>query len=533
MGAFIHYPFESLHLPADLSAKATYNSSAPDVHSFASYRPDPKTAIEVRRESSDQDATPLLMHRRPVQPLEIGIGDSKVNVDGPPKTRPPTASTDELDMPLKTMAGSNDTRASRTYSLRIRQQPISARACGFGERDRRVVDPPPILEMQVEDPQASPQELASYLRSPYCVVHCRIWDPINDCDDSAMPGTIDRRQQRRLVGTLVASPFVGKDEFGGVGCFFLFPDLSVRTPGAYRLMFQLVVLDPVMVSGIRTPVRSTIKSDVFQVFNAKDFRGVRASTALIKSLRQQGCRGFSVKETRVLERDGSQDSECEDNLSQKRALAKACPCSLIAPPEAVPYIPNGQHLNHVQALQNGCSRQVGSEDKSALKKAESPSAMTLEDALCVIRDSLPKPDEGQGKSRKSAMDPAKRRMITGIMSDFWAIFGEQWSARILQHSGSPSELPSDVLPQTSNEERREGKQKRSRENGEAGSDEYADDGDGGSRRQRTNFNPLVNPSQSTGFGCPYRKHNPRKYNHEDREWRSCALSPLSDVSRVK
>ncbi|KFY19523.1 hypothetical protein V491_04387, partial [Pseudogymnoascus sp. VKM F-3775] len=36
-----------------------------------------------------------------------------------------------------------------TYTLHMRQQPLAARACGFGERDRRVVDPPPILELRI------------------------------------------------------------------------------------------------------------------------------------------------------------------------------------------------------------------------------------------------------------------------------------------------------------------------------------------------------------------------------------------------
>lgn len=189
------------------------------------------------------------------------------------------------------MHRSRTTPIGPTYSIRMRQQPIAARACGFGERDRRVIDPPPILQMDVTDPNASPEELAALIRQPYAVVHCTLWDPVNDCDDTAMPITTDKRQQRRLMGTLVSSPFVGKDEFNVEGCFFTFPDLSVRTPGTYSLRFQLVILNPASmgVVGSSSPVRSVVKSSAFNVFNAKDFRGMRASTALTKTLKHQGC----------------------------------------------------------------------------------------------------------------------------------------------------------------------------------------------------------------------------------------------------
>jgi hypothetical protein len=39
------------------------------------------------------------------------------------------------------------------------------------------------------------------------------------------------------------------------------------------------------------------------------------------------------------------------------------------------------------------------------------------------------------------------------------------------------------------------------------------------------------PGKSMRFACPYRKRDPRKYCVRD--WRSCALTPLDDVARVK
>lgn len=215
-----------------------------------------------------------------------------------------------------------------TFTIRMRQQPLAARACGFGERDRRVIDPPPILQMDVSSPNATPEELKALLRQPYAVVHCTLWDPVNDRDDTAMPGTTDKRQQRRLMGTLVASPFVGNDEHNVEGCFFCFPDLSVRTPGTYSLKFQLVTLDPSrMGPGSSSPIRSTVKSAVFHVYNAKDFKGMRASTELTKRLKHQGClisvkKGNARNEKNERDYDDEEDDDDEDDEPSQRKAAK-------------------------------------------------------------------------------------------------------------------------------------------------------------------------------------------------------------------
>ncbi|CZT47465.1 uncharacterized protein RSE6_08027 [Rhynchosporium secalis] len=208
------------------------------------------------------------------------------------------------------------------YSLRMRQQPVAARACGFGERDRRVIDPPPILQMHVSAPHLTASEISKLISSSYLVIHCILWDSENNCDASAMPGTTDKRQQRRLMGTLVASPFVGKDEHQVEGCFFTFPDLSVRTPGKYSLRFSLVSLNPMkMGPGACEPVRSTIISSDFQVFNAKDFGGMRASTELTKALKHQGCL-ISVKKGNSKgnreDEDDEEDEVDEGSFSMKR-----------------------------------------------------------------------------------------------------------------------------------------------------------------------------------------------------------------------
>lgn len=195
----------------------------------------------------------------------------------------------------------------------MRQQPIAARACGFGERDRRVIDPPPILELKIEDPSATPEELNARLRYPYYVVYCSLWNADHDEDNTAMDDAGERRnQQRRLMGNLVSAPFVGLDDHGVEGCFFCFPDLSCRTTGRYRLKFVLLVLPNRRGPDVRVPVVSSVLSEDVTVYAAKDFPGMQSSTLLTRRLKEQGCL-ISVK--KGIDRMGDKDGEDDEKAS--------------------------------------------------------------------------------------------------------------------------------------------------------------------------------------------------------------------------
>ncbi len=175
------------------------------------------------------------------------------------------------------------------YEIQVRQQPRAARACGFGERDRRVIDPPPIVQLVLRDPAPGNGSDAAELRYPFNVVHCTLWNEDGTVDETAISGQ-ERRVNRRLMGTLVASPFVALDENEQEGCFFCFPDLSCRTHGRYRLKFVLMRIDMENLRpGGFMPVIISTMSDVFTVFTAKEFPGMRPSTPLTRALKRQGC----------------------------------------------------------------------------------------------------------------------------------------------------------------------------------------------------------------------------------------------------
>ena len=139
------------------------------------------------------------------------------------------------------------------------------------------------------------------------------------------------------MGTLVASPFVGIDpevsgggENSKLGCFFIFPDLSCRQHGLYKLRFTLMSLGvEITHTGGRASVVGTVESEVFEVYSAKDFPGMRASTILTRELKRQGA-GVSVKKgnegkvgkkgrKRAGSDSGQSDSEGSEGRRRKRS----------------------------------------------------------------------------------------------------------------------------------------------------------------------------------------------------------------------
>jgi hypothetical protein len=177
-----------------------------------------------------------------------------------------------------------------------------------------VIDPPPIIQLLVTNPKTGVPEQEE-LRYSLNVVHCTLWN--------AEGTNEDRRTTRRLMGQLVASPSVVKDEHDVEGCFFCFPDLSCRTHGKYRLRFVLMRIDPMNLHvGGFSPILTEVLSDVFTVYTAKDFPGMRPSSALTRALKLQGC-NIQVKKgnEKALARKrltASQEHDAEDDDLKRR-----------------------------------------------------------------------------------------------------------------------------------------------------------------------------------------------------------------------
>ncbi|KAF9966638.1 hypothetical protein BGZ70_001747 [Mortierella alpina] len=171
----------------------------------------------------------------------------------------------------------NTARSFTSYALSIRQQPQQAKVCGARERDRRPIDPPPIVQIKLKEPSADRNK--DYLQSPYLFMCCNL---VHAEDPE---GEIVAPAHRALAGTVVSSLNRLKDVDNSDGGFFVFGDMSVRMEGHFRLRFTLFEL----LEGRVFHVMSTI-SNTLTVHSSKNFPGMSESTFLSRSFADQGVR---------------------------------------------------------------------------------------------------------------------------------------------------------------------------------------------------------------------------------------------------
>jgi len=186
------------------------------------------------------------------------------------------------------------TLRNKRFEIRVVQQPLRARMCGFGEKDRRPIDPPPICELLCFNEQGERMSI-SCEEQIFFVCHCGLWS--EDCEKErnliANP-CASSTFTRILVGSLVSSTYSLVNPEGIQSVYFIFPDLSVRMEGKYRLKFSLCNLGAVaddnslVLNQGEAPINSEQFSDIFTVYTAKRFPGMTESTELSKCFSKQG-----------------------------------------------------------------------------------------------------------------------------------------------------------------------------------------------------------------------------------------------------
>ncbi|KAF7343897.1 Velvet domain-containing protein [Mycena venus] len=240
------------------------------------------------------------------------------------------------------------------YELTVRQEPKQARMCGIGGKaDRRPIDPPVIVQLRVIDPANNPPSSSasqsgsassssnpsasssaaanppsddadaddppytnltsyaqSFLQNPYYFMFASLAKPD---DDTELHWLKDGRT-RCTTGSVVSSLYALKDPTAAPASagegkgkdgpttappasdagFFVFPDLSVRTEGSYRLKLSLFEV-------VGNDVRhcKSIYSAPFYVYTAKKFPGVEESSPLTCSLADQGIKIRIRKDIRM------------------------------------------------------------------------------------------------------------------------------------------------------------------------------------------------------------------------------------------
>ncbi|KAJ5101668.1 Velvet factor [Penicillium alfredii] len=175
---------------------------------------------------------------------------------------------------------------SSDFDLTIRQQPRQARVAGGKEKERKPIDPPPIVQLRVREEGSYLAQ--HYLQSPYYFMCCSLYDASEDRAVPVSPSTA-------LAGTLVSSLHRLKDVDNSDGGFFVFGDLSVKIEGDFRLKFTLFEMRKDAVAYLKT-----IISDRFTVSPPKSFPGMMESTFLSRSFADQGVKLRIRKEPRTM-----------------------------------------------------------------------------------------------------------------------------------------------------------------------------------------------------------------------------------------
>ncbi|KAI1822086.1 hypothetical protein F4861DRAFT_532505 [Xylaria intraflava] len=180
------------------------------------------------------------------------------------------------------------------YTLSFMQQPLHAKAANGKDKDRRPVDPPPILKLEVATDQ-DPDGV--YKQSPYLIVVAYLeYGPGQDHGPDPMPPA------NLMSGTMVSSLHRLKDPGDQEGAFFVFGDLTVRREGTYCLRFDLLQMEFGVSSDPDSLVTVTsVTSNPFRVYSQKNFpkQQKNESTFLTRSFSDQGVRLRVRKDSRL------------------------------------------------------------------------------------------------------------------------------------------------------------------------------------------------------------------------------------------
>ena len=137
-------------------------------------------------------------------------------------------------------------------------------------------------------------------------------------------------------------------------------------------------------------------------------------------------------------------------------------------------------------------------------------------------------------SNQALLTPLKEKLVDSIMREFWIIFNQDWRTNLRKHPGGSSQSRSSPAAQRNHKPERASTSRRRKRGREDDGDGSSDDNNGRSpKRPKAYSSPPQELNERSKFACPYHKHDPQKYCHQNRRWRSCALTPLDTIARVK
>ncbi|GBC09340.1 hypothetical protein RclHR1_08790001 [Rhizophagus clarus] len=206
------------------------------------------------------------------------------------------------------------------YQLEVVQQPVRARMCGFGERDRRLISPLPFLRLKLST-EEGPVDIHE-IDPGFFVVHASLYDAKTNREamlvihPSSMPGKpqcVDN-----LVGEKATHGKILFDTQENEDIWFVFRDLSVRAEGTFYIKFTLIHLGwQGNINTGKSPIQSPVTtcSDIFTVYTAKRFPGMIATTRLALCFVKQG---IKIPTRRDSSKNQFDEVEEDTEVSRKR-----------------------------------------------------------------------------------------------------------------------------------------------------------------------------------------------------------------------
>ncbi|KAJ3342985.1 hypothetical protein HDU83_005845 [Entophlyctis luteolus] len=246
--------------------------------------------VSAGRASTPHIVLPVALHAAQIGATNYPAPASAENASsaGGLSVLPPLSRPQDLATPLSPVTFKGHPK-SHTHRLVMRQHPRLSRSCGYGEKaERRPVDPPPVIQLDITSHGGAGDH--SHLYNPYYFMYASLIDP--DVDEEI--NILHDGKTRSMTGSIVSSLYRLRDLDNKEGAFFVFPDLSVRKEGKFRLKFSLFeICDTEMF------FCASIVSNIFTVYSSKKFPGTDETTFLSKAFADQGIKIRVRKETRV------------------------------------------------------------------------------------------------------------------------------------------------------------------------------------------------------------------------------------------
>ncbi|KAK9701673.1 hypothetical protein K7432_011611 [Basidiobolus ranarum] len=196
------------------------------------------------------------------------------------------------------------------YTLIVRQQPKRAKRSSIKDKiGEKPMDPPPIVQVKIGND--NPEDNDYLLQHPGLFMLAELVGP-EDVMEEPIPATA-------IVGTLCSSLYKLKDINNTYGGFFIFPEISVRVEGDFRLKFKLYEI----ISGQSILMKCTY-SDIFTVYSSKHFPGMEESTFLSRSFSDQGARIRIRRGSKMLNRSSLPGNTSRYLENKRKSIDSQC-----------------------------------------------------------------------------------------------------------------------------------------------------------------------------------------------------------------